>query len=50
MPITRVATALLQGNFEWLLEVSLAEPGLGIDLDEAVGRAHLKAGSTWFGD
>jgi L-alanine-DL-glutamate epimerase-like enolase superfamily enzyme len=25
-------------------------PGLGVELDEDVGRSHLKAGSSWFGD
>lgn len=74
MKITNVRTAVIAGNFPWVLVkidtdvgvTGLGEaywgagvggfihlddrPGHGLTLDEDVARAHLKPGSSFFGD
>jgi galactonate dehydratase len=43
---------LVRGDAATIVDGHLAVPdgpGLGIELDESVGRDHLKAGSSWFG-
>jgi len=59
MKITRISTAVVAGNFPWvLIKVETDEgitglgdaPGHGMTLNEDVVRANLKPGSSLFGD